>query len=231
MRALSNNAQVEDQYYPIRMEDTPPPISRDKLFYGDPTSTIRLDDFIKLPRLEEYFFELIPQVGVRKQGGKRRLVIRGSHADLELYPPLIMIDGVAIFDVEALLAVSPRLVDRIEIVNAPYIRGNVTFGGIISVITRNNDLGYIDLPSSGLLVNYQFLQEKFADRMPDVDESPNLPDVRNTLYWDPSARIEPDKGFRAGFMTPDMPGIYEIVVEGFTDDGKFLRQSGIIEVL
>ncbi len=69
---------------------------------------------------------------------------------LEIYPPLVMIDGVAIFDIEAVLAVSPRLIERIEIVNAPYIRGNVTFGGIISLISKNNDLGYIDLPSSGL---------------------------------------------------------------------------------
>ena len=47
-----------------------------------------------------------------------------------------MIDGVAIFDVESALAVSPRYIDRMEIVDAPYIKGNVTFGGIINLISK-----------------------------------------------------------------------------------------------
>ena len=124
-------------------------------------TTIDFDDFIKLPRLEEYFTEVVPQVSVKKNRGVTHFVVLGPHPDLSIYPPLVMIDGVAIFDIEAVLAVSPRLIDRIEIVNAPYIRGNVTFGGIISLISKKNDLGYIDLPSSGLLVNYQMLDQPF----------------------------------------------------------------------
>ncbi len=104
-----------------------------------------------------------------------------------------MIDGVAIFDVEAVLAVSPRLIDRVEIVNAPYIRGNVTFGGIISLISRNNDLGYIDLPSSGLLVNYRMLD------LPGVDS--NMEGVERSqasrCEEHPLLESEPETGSRS----------------------------------
>ncbi len=87
----------------------------------------------------------------------------GTHPDLDIYPPLLMIDGVAIFDVDAILDISPRYVDRFEIVDAPYIRGNVTFGGIINIVTRNDDMGFVDLPASGLLLNFQML-ERGGDR-------------------------------------------------------------------
>jgi hypothetical protein len=188
-------------------------------------STIYFDDFIKLPTLEEYFIEVIPQVSVRKTQGVRRLVLLGEHPDLSIYPPLLMIDGVAIFDVEAVLAVSPRLIDRVEIVNAPYIRGNVTFGGIISLISKKSDLGYIDLPSSGLLVKYRMLDLPLNDTAQNGVPDPRLPDVRNTLYWNPELELEPVKDQSFTFLTADSEGEYEILIRGRDANGTFLQKS------
>jgi len=148
----------------------------------------------------------------------------GRHPDLAIYPPLLMIDGVAIFDVEAILAVSPRLIDRVEIVNAPYIRGNVTFGGIISLISKNNDLGYIDLPSSGLLVKYQMLDVPGADTIQNGVTDPRLPDVRNTLYWNPGLELLPDIKKVITFRTSDMKGDYEILFRGTDSTGSFFEK-------
>ena len=104
---MSVNAQISQQYYPQKVMIPEVDKSEDLFFYGRPTSIIDFDDFIKLPNLEEYFIEVVPQVAVRKSKGVRRLVLLGEHPDLAIYPPLLMIDGVAIFDVEAVLAVSP----------------------------------------------------------------------------------------------------------------------------
>jgi len=220
---ISVNAQVSQQYYPVRHSEPEARESEELLFYGQPTSSITFDDFIRLPKLEEYFIEVVPQVSVRRSGGVRRLVILGDHPELAIFPPLLMIDGVAIFDVEAVLAVSPRLIDRVEIVNAPYIRGNVTFGGIISLISKNNDLGYIDLPSSGLLVNYRMLDLPLSDTLQQEIPDPRLPDVRNTLYWEPLLELKPETGQRISFRTADLKGNYEILLRGFDSTGKYLE--------
>jgi hypothetical protein len=221
---MSVNAQVNQQYYPVsRMEPEIPP-SEELMFYGRPTSTIRFDDFIRLPTLEEYFIEVVPQVAVRRSGGVRRLVLLGEHPELAVYPPLLMIDGVAIFDLQAVLAVSPRLIDRVEIVNAPYIRGNVTFGGIISLISKNNDLGYIDLPSSGLLVNYRMLDLPLNDTLQNGVSNARLPDLRNTLYWNPMLELEAGKEQQISFRTADLKGNYEILIRGFDSTGAYLEQ-------
>jgi hypothetical protein len=135
-----------------------------------------------------------------------------------------MIDGVAIFDVEAVLAVSPRLIDRLEIVNAPYIRGNVTFGGIISLISKNNDLGYIDLPSSGLLVDYQMLDLPREDPEMQGIGDPRMPDVRNTLYWNPELSPSPGTDQRISFRTSDLKGEYEILIRGTGSDGRYFEK-------
>ena len=222
---LSVNAQVAQQYYPPQLPATTEIVSDDRLFYGQPSATIRFDDFIKLPRLEEYFTEVIPQVSVRKSRGVRSFLVLGDHPDLTIYQPLVMIDGVAIFDVEAVLAVSPRLIDRVEIINAPYIRGNVTFGGIISIISRNSDLGYIDLPSSGLLVNYQMLDYPMPDHgiMQPVDQ--RNPDVRNTLYWNPHLELTPGTNNQISFQTSDVKGFYQVLVRGYDSSGVYFEKS------
>ena len=221
---MSVNAQVSQQYYPkqVLIQETQAP--EELLFYGKPTSSIKFDDFVNLPTLEEYFVEVVPQVAVRRSGGVRRLVLQGKHPDLSIYPPLLMIDGVAIFDIEAVLAVSPRLIDRVEIVNAPYIRGNVSFGGIISLISKNNDLGYIDLPSSGLLVNYRMLDLSASDTIQYGIQDPRLPDVRNTLYWNPGLELNSTTGKRISFRTADLKGEYEILIRGIDSTGKYFEK-------
>jgi hypothetical protein len=221
---MSVNAQVAKQYYPPVYAKVEQDSADGMLFYGSPMTTVDFDDFIKLPRLEEYFTEVVPQVSLKKNRGATHFVVLGPHPDLSIYPPLVMIDGVAIFDIEAVLAVSPRLIDRIEIVNAPYIRGNVTFGGIISLISKKNDLGYIDLPSSGLLVNYQMLDQPFDPAPAASPTDSRLPDVRNTLYWNPELKLNPDESGSIRFQTSDLKGEYELVIRGSDSAGKFVEK-------
>ena len=222
---MSVNFQISQQYYPPQSRKPETKESDNRLFYGQPNSTILFEDFINLPRLEEYFTEVIPQVSVRKSKGKKRFVVLGAHPDLQIYQALVMIDGVAIFDIEAVLAVSPRLIDRVEIINAPYIRGNVTFGGIISLISRNNDLGYIDLPSSGLLVDYQMLDPWVADSIKSLDADSRLPDVRNTLYWNPDMDLQAELKQMVSFYTSDAKGDYNLLIRGIDSKGKYFSKT------
>lgn len=218
---MSVNSQVNRQFYPSgepsAIQDT---VRDETLFYGHPTVTIQFGDFIKLPTLSEYFYEVIPQVSLRRNRNRTTFQVNGLHPDLRLYQPLVMIDGVAIFDMEALLEVSPRLIDRVEIITAPYLRSDVTFGGIISLITKENDMGYIDLPSSGLLLKYQMLEQKMPeDPILKVTKS-NLPDTRNTLLWEPHITLEPGKDLSLDFTTADTRGDYEVTIRGWTSEGR-----------
>jgi hypothetical protein len=227
--SLSVNAQVMQQYAPgsernIALPGQNDPGPAGDFFYGQPSATIRFDDFIRLANLEEYFTELVYNVVVRKNRGTKEILVLGDHPDLGVYRPLVMIDGVAIFDVGSLLDVSPGLVERIEVVNAPYVRGDVTFGGIVNVITREGNLGYIDLPSSGLLVDYQMLAGPAAGAPATPPEDLHLPDLRNTLYWDPCMDLNPGEKSSFSFYTPDAKGNYEILVRGYDDAGKFIEK-------
>jgi hypothetical protein len=191
---------------------------------------IRFSDYISLPTLEEYLVELTPSVAVRRVQGEKVLKILGDHPDLAFHDPLIMVDGVPMFDMSVVLGVSPRLVDRLEIVNAPYVVGNLTFGGIMNVVTRNGDLGMIDLPSSGLMLNYILNESKDDPEPLDHRTDPRLPDVRNTIYWNPSLVIQPGGSDVLTFAAPSRPGTYEVHLRGYDGEGLYVAKKVVIQV-
>ncbi len=215
------NTQIMDQYFKDEAPANQEAGGEDLFFYGRPSTVVRFDDFIKLPTLEEYFTELTPEVSVRRVDRKKVLRVMGDSPDLEFFSPLVMLDGVAIFDMEAVLAVSPRSVDRFEIINAPYIKGNVTFGGIINIITRAGDLGSIDLPSSGSLVRYMLYSKNPAAVKGGQPVESRIPDVRNTIYWNPEVDLSPGESRVIEFYTSDQRGDFQVWIRGYGQNGRY----------
>lgn len=224
------NAGIADQF---TSRNTAPKNGPDKhggFFYGTPPVTVRFDDYIRLPSLREYFTEIVPHVSLRGTAQRTEFRVTGEHPDLAYYLPLVMIDGVAIFDNGAVLSVSPSHVDRVEIVDAPYIRGNVTFGGIINIVTREGNLGFVDLPSSGMLVDYTMYGTGSTDPLLSPPGDPSIPDVRNTLFWQPGIRLEEGSPVEIRFRTGDTRAIYRVTVAGYLKEGTYIATSADFRV-
>jgi hypothetical protein len=190
----------------------------DRAFYGKPSATLIIDKYIQLPTLEDYFFELPTFVKVRKRHGEKYLKVIGSQAEMTFFDPLIMVDWVAIDDPAKILAIQPQDVERIEFVYEPYVKGDVTYGGIVSIISKRGDFAGIDLPASGKFINYRFLAEESTCRKSEPAIA-NIPEVRNTLFWEPNLELNAIDGAGITFTTPDTPGRYLILLNGVTRDG------------
>jgi hypothetical protein len=197
-------------------------------FYGEPTSTLVMDKFIQLPTLKEYFGEISQEVKVRDRKGKPYFKFFGSAAGMIINDPLVLVDWVVINDIDRVLAISPQKILRIETVNKPYIKGDLTYGGIISIISRDGDFAGIDLPVSGIFVKYDFFSPLCTVKN-EVKEA-QTPDARNTLLWLPQLNTRENRSTRIVFATGDTPGKYVIVVRGMTSDGHIFSQSAGFEV-
>ncbi|MBE0648773.1 MAG: hypothetical protein IH596_13465 [Bacteroidales bacterium] len=198
-------------------------------FYGKPTEVLVMERYIDLPTLEEYFTELTVNVKIRKEQSRKRFRFLTDLAAMQTYDPLLLVDWVAVDNMEKILSMSPLDIDRIELVNAPYIKGDITYGGIISFVSKKNDFAGIDLPTSGTFVNYQFLEE------PGQTDSANplpvhIPDSRNTVYWNPAIQPGDDGTATIAFTAPDTPGKYIILLRQMNPDGKVIITQETIEV-
>lgn len=202
----------------------------DTPFYGTPTTDLVLDNYISLPTLEDYINELIPTLKVRTSKGRKSFKILSNQVETNLYQPLVLLDMVAIDSVESILSISPQRISHIEIINTRYIKGNAIYGGIISFFSRKNDFAGMNLPSSGVFLDYDFLKnceecgisEKIA---------PNEPDTRNTLYWNPSLKIDSNNVNTINFKTSDASGEYIVLLRGVTEGGNVFsyKKSFIVQ--
>jgi len=192
-------------------------------FYGIPTETLKFDDYIQLPTVEDYFNELPYLVKVRKTEGRKHFKILGSSPELSIFQPLVLLDMVAVYEIDKILAISSMDISHIDVINEPYIKGVMTYGGIVSIFSKNNDFAGIGLPRSGIFINYDFLSPSGSfDRGP---ADPGIPDARNTLFWDGNFRATGNLQEEISFTTGDSPGGYEIVVRGVLHNGNSFIQK------
>lgn len=208
---MAVNRMVQSAFPPDTVKSIVNAEMEERPFYGTPSQVLYLDQYVQLPTLEEYFNELPLLVKVRKRKGGKYFKVFGSQSELEVYDPLVLIDNVAVDDPERILKVSPQNVARIEIVNEPYVKGNLTYGGIISIFSKRGDFAGVDLPSSGMFLNYRFFHED-EKCLTTPPENRELPDTRNTLLWIPHVQPGEDGKAEYIFTTSDTPGNYLAVL-------------------
>ena len=197
------------------------------LFYGNPTFTLKTGDYVKLPTLEEFFHELMmPSVSVIKRKDRSDIVMKGNNPDIAFYKPLLLLDFVPVFNADNLLKISPEYIRQIEVINSTYVRGNMCFGGIISVFSHKGDMAGIDLPENSIFFDFKTYEPQDEITFPDYSDSPankRIPDFRNTMYWNPDLRGSPGETISCEFFTSDNTGEYIILVRGITEQGSILE--------
>ena len=198
-------------------------------FYGLPTGSILIDDYIDLPTLKEVLIELAPGVFPRERNMEPYLSFNGNKLTFDLvnhYPPLLLVDHLPVFDLEKLLLMSPKKIRRVEVLNEIYILGKITYGGIINIITRKGDLAGIDLPDNSFFFDFtSFLpqDEQAFPRHEDQEFDSENPDYRNCLYWAPEIGIDPGQKVELDFFTSDNSGDYVLLIRGVGEDGTILQ--------
>ena len=217
--------QVNNIYEPFRQTRSDESTTVIPDFYGKPESTIIMADYIELTSLKEVVKELLPNVYTLKQNGKHdfKLINKFRGQPFE-NKPLVLVDGVPVYDFEKVLSINSKEIEKAEIINTMYfISGNV-FDGIVSFITKKANLGVMEFDNSIFRQAYEGCQVQNSFYSPDYSaaatKDKHIPDFRNTLYWKPDLQTGKDGKGEIEFFTSDESSDYEIVVEGISPDGK-----------
>jgi hypothetical protein len=182
-------------------------------FYGQPDATYLLDDYTRFKVMEEVMREYVPGVQVRLR--------RGSV--LFYTNPLVLLDGVPVFDIDKIMAFDPLKVRKLEVFTRKYLHGPHVYNGLVSYTTYQGDLGGFPLDPRVLLMEYEGLQLQREFYAPAYDNQEQrqsrLPDFRNLLHWSPDVVTKADGKTGLSFYTSDQAGTYFMVVQGMTKNG------------
>lgn len=222
---LSIRAQVMDNYNKPEDPGKTVPARERGSFYGLPSETVDMDDYIGLPVMEEVIRELVRAVILYRKGGDLKLgVIDAGSREIIGDHPLFLLDGIPFFEHQVLLGLDPEQIRFIHVVDSKYFVGEMEFDGIIDLRSAQGRAGEID-GFSFVSYRHQGYQPALEKRTslkdpPDKRKSgDNLPDFRTLLYWNPE--LSSGAPGRAGFSftTPDIQGVYRVLVQGLTKEG------------
>lgn len=215
--------QVQNAYSINKLNTFNAPLLDSNAFYGVPDTKYFLDNYVRFNTMEEVLREYMYEVNVRNKHGDYSLAVIDprNHGTFETNP-LVLVDGVPIFDMNKVIAYNPLKIKKAEVVTKKYHLNSYTATGIVSYSTYKGDLdGFpfdpltIELPYDGLQLQREFYSPKYAT----ADEKQSrLPDYRNVLYWMPE--INSVSANPVSFYTSDIKGKYIAVIQGIDENGN-----------
>lgn len=225
--------QVQNLYNGNRLRQYYNPQVDSSAFYFKPYKAYKLDDFTRFTTMEEVLREYVTEVNVVKPHNQYRLITL-SQAGVLSTEPLIMVDGVPVFNTNKLIALDPLKVNKLEVVNSKYYYGPSFNDGIFSFVTYKGDLGGLELDPRAVVMDYEGLQleRKFYAPVYDTpaETGSHLPDFRNLLYWMPNAGTGASGKNKVSFYTSDQPGKYMVLIQGIADGGEAGSAAAVFDV-
>ncbi|WP_165776645.1 Plug domain-containing protein [Maribacter sp. 4G9] len=171
------------------------------------------------------------------------ILVKGAFPNQELFipaslgggPPLILVDGTTT-TVDFLQQLRAIEIEFVDVVKGPdsSLFGSRGAGGIIAIYTNksyeelvNQEIypGVVSFTIPGFYKTREFYAPDY------YEEDPKKPDYRTTLYWNPDLAFSDAGLSNIDFFTGDKTGMFQVRVEGITQDGRPMAGLYDIEVV
>ncbi len=224
LREQSISMQVQNIYSSKNLKHFNRPAPDTTAFYIHPDQNYFLDNYTRFTTIEEVLREYIVMVDVRKREGDFHF----SVSDVAFHQmfnrdPLVLLDGVPVFDLNKFMQIDPLKLNKVEVLNRKYFFGNSIFYGVLNWTSYKEDMAGYDPGSQATVVDYEGLQpeREFYTPVYNTEEqlSSHLPDFRNVLLWSPHIKVASGTSKQMSFFTSDISGKYIVVTQGISHSG------------
>lgn len=201
--------------------------------YPKAEETIYTADYVPLNDFQEISVELLPSVRISKRSGKyKAMIINSATGFFPKNNPAIFLDGVYVDDIEKILDLDSEKIKKIEVLNTERVFGNLVFQGIISIVSKGNEISKTKPAYYSTRVFNPGLNipTRYKPAGSENLSNKSIPFFKQLLYWNPDLLVEGQSTKEISFKTSDNTGDYEINIEGITESGKPVSINKIIKV-
>ncbi|EAR01529.1 hypothetical protein [Maribacter sp. HTCC2170] len=221
-RSIHN--QIENAFLDVK-SDTFSPIYNTKQFYQKYNQVYDLDDYTRFNTIKEVILEVVDNVKTTKSSnGESELQIKGYENISGIrIQPMVMVDGLLLQDHTGILEYDARKVKKISVMSRNLKMGPQSYSGVIAFETldgsfpslyQNEEIGAYEM--FGPLRQKSYFHQEYVEGVnTSID---HLPDFRYQLLWIPMIELKENSKI-IDFYTSDVNGVFEICVEGITEDG------------
>jgi hypothetical protein len=191
-------------------------------FYGDDYDEYDFSNYLRLPNMKEFAFEIILGVTVSKASKKDVIHITDKRSFRDIGPsPLLLIDGVPLTNHSIALSIDPEKVRLVRVVRDKYFYKDQVFDGILDIITKQGDAKSFTLPEGTLRQQFIHAENTPAAIIhPVPGNGDKIPDYRNLIYYNNGITTDDQGSASVSFKTPDNTGTFRIRCFVMSPDGK-----------
>ena len=214
-------------YKPVSADSTP--------FYGTPDERYFLDDYTRFPVMEEVMREYVKGVWVRKRKDQFRLmVVDRLKNDVFSENPLVLLDGVPVFDINKLFELDPTKIRRLDVLTRRYMIGAVRAAGIVSYTSYNGDMAGLTPDGRSVTIDYEGLERQREFYAPTYTtlqaRESRIPDRRQLLYFNSAVNVSASGQATLEFYSSDVSGKFIVEVNGISTSGNPQYSATTFEV-
>ncbi len=160
--------------------------------------------------------------------------VSGESITVRGQTPLILMDGIPVFDNSEVSAISPSMVDRVDVLYWSSLYGSQGANGIVNFITKRGGYNYAykEGPHAANISIKGFDAPRifYSPGYPSPGPSAFLPDDRITIHWEPEVTVQPGAVVPFSFYNADRSGKIGVKVVGMTEGGIPLTRTITYEV-
>ena len=198
----------------------PQPLYHDPVHVIYPAEYVPLDDFVEIAR------ELIFPLRLRQAAnGKYNIRLVNDRTSQFLDgEPILFLDAIPVRKADDVVHLASKDIHYVEVLNIPWLYGDVSFDGVVSIVTHKGLYKELPLNASTAVVTAPSLAPRIDFRAQEYEGPQNgihTPDFRTLLAWFPQLTLTAGTASRnLSFISGDLKGNYVIIVNGVAANGK-----------
>lgn len=183
--------------------------------------TIKVDDYVVFPTMEDLFREIVRFVQNRKVGGKQTLRVLSTDSNNPMMgDPLYVVDGIATKNTDFILNMNPGDIAIIKVINdVKKLKnlGSITKNGVVFFQTKVANMSSL-IPKDDIL-NIRGLNKPLPFNAAPRQQADRTPYLKSSVYWNTRPELNERGLVSDTFYTADNTGAIKIRVRGITADG------------
>ena len=225
--------QLQELLFPKESDST---LEKDSFQLGSPDTRYQLDQYTRFKTMQEIFREYISEVRVRSQDSSFQIRIRNKWIPgFFETDPLILIDGIPVWDPAILMEMDPQEVKSIDVYTQRIRIGNLVKEGVLVCRTYAGTGGRSAISKDAIILSFPGIQQEQLFIVPDYSTQQTgmqqLPDRRSLLYWNPALEKSKTGSFIPfQFFTSDQAGSYTVLIRGIDKRYRSFERVAVFEV-
>ena len=215
------------------MEPQSNPSLYNRHFYGIADAIIHLSDYDDLEDFKEIVRNILPGVYYNRTDDNIRVI---DQATLTLWPneAIVLLNNIPFPDPAFVAKLGSKQIKKIELKKNHIIYGDIDLYGVLSITTNQKNVysfnpSYANISIPNIVRNAPVIISG-PEYTGNNNTTKSLPDLRQTLYWNPELKLSAGGKISIEFFTSDLKGNYNVEVEGISSNGVIIYSRSSIEV-